>query len=83
MPARFSSAHSLIAAAALAHNLGIEHRVIPIDGIFQAYLDALAPIFAARGEDVAEENLQARTRGAVLMAADYEVLRGRTRHITS
>jgi NAD+ synthetase len=68
MPARYSSAHSLTDAAALAQNLGIEHRVISIDPIFQAYLHALAPTFTGCGEDVTEENLQARTRGAVLMA---------------
>jgi len=68
MPSRYSSPHSLTDAAALAHNLGIDHRVISIDPVFQAYLDALAPVFAGRGEDVAEENLQARARGAVLMA---------------
>jgi NAD+ synthase (glutamine-hydrolysing) len=68
MPSRYSSPHSLTDAAALARNLGIEHRVIPIDDVFQAYLDALAPTFADRSEDVTEENLQARTRGAVLMA---------------
>jgi NAD+ synthetase len=68
MPSRYSSAHSLTDAAALARHLGIEHRVIPIDGIFQAYLDALAHNFANCSEDVTEENLQARARGAVLMA---------------
>jgi NAD+ synthase (glutamine-hydrolysing) len=68
MPARYSSAHSVIDAAALAHNLGIEHRVMPIDGIFQAYLGRARTNLAGRGEDVAEENLQARTRGAGLMA---------------
>jgi NAD+ synthase (glutamine-hydrolysing) len=41
---------------------------VPIDGIYQAHLDALAPVFAGRKADTAEENLQARSRGAVLMA---------------
>jgi NAD+ synthetase len=68
MPSRYSSAHSLTDAAALACNLGIDHRVISIDAVFQAYLQALAPSFAGCREDVAEENLQARARGAVLMA---------------
>ncbi len=68
LPARYSSAHSVDDADALARALGIDHRVIPIDGIFQAYLDQLAPAFAGRQEDVTEQNIQARVRGGVLMA---------------
>ena len=68
MPTRYSSAHSLEDAAALANNLGIRHEVVPIDGIYQAHLDALQPAFDGRPPDLAEENLQARVRGAVLMA---------------
>jgi NAD+ synthetase len=67
MPTRYSSAGSLTDAEALARALGIGYRVIPIDGIFQAYLDALAPVFDHAG-DVPEQNIQARIRGAVLMA---------------
>jgi NAD+ synthase (glutamine-hydrolysing) len=67
MPSRYSSAHSLADAEAVARNLSIKYRVVPIDEVFQSYLDALAPVFP--GElGVAEENLQARVRGAVLMA---------------
>jgi NAD+ synthetase len=67
MPTRYSSAHSLADAESLARNLGIRFHVIPIDAIFQSHLDALAPaLTGALG--VAEENLQARVRGAVLMA---------------
>jgi NAD+ synthase (glutamine-hydrolysing) len=68
MPARYSSEHSLADAAALAKTLGVDHQVIPIDGVFQAYLDSLAPGFAGRGEDVTEQNIQARVRGGILMA---------------
>ena len=68
LPARYSSQHSLDDAAALARNLGVDHRVIPIDAVFQAYLDTLAPVLAGTVEDVTEQNLQARVRGAVLMA---------------
>ncbi len=68
MPARYSSQHSLDDAAALAQALGVHHEVIPIDGVFQTYLDALAPSMAGRGEDVTEQNIQARVRGGVLMA---------------
>jgi len=68
LPSRYSTPHSLTDAETLARTLGIQYRVIPIDAIVQSHLDALAPSFAGRPEDVTEENLQARTRGAVLMA---------------
>jgi NAD+ synthase (glutamine-hydrolysing) len=68
MPSRYSSPHSLTDAAALARNLGIRYQVIPIDAVFQAYLDTLAEAFGGLPPDSAEENLQARARGAVLMA---------------
>jgi NAD+ synthase (glutamine-hydrolysing) len=68
MPTRFSSSHSLEDAEALARNLGIRYEVIPIDSVFQSYLDALGSVFAGRAPDVAEENIQARVRGGVLMA---------------
>ncbi|MEQ1758742.1 MAG: NAD+ synthase [Vicinamibacterales bacterium] len=68
MPARYSSQHSLDDAAALAAALGVHHTVIPIDPVFQRYLDVLSPAFAGRDEDVTEQNIQARVRGGVLMA---------------
>jgi NAD+ synthetase len=68
MPTRYSSSHSLEDAAALSRQLGIRHLVVPIDDIYQAHLDALAPVFEGRPADLTEENLQARVRGAVLMA---------------
>jgi NAD+ synthetase len=68
MPTRYSSEGSVADAEALAANLGIDYRVIPVDRIFQAYLDGLAPVFDGLGADVTEENLQARVRGGVLMA---------------
>jgi NAD+ synthase (glutamine-hydrolysing) len=68
LPTRYSSAGSLTDAAVLARNLGVAHRVIPIDHILQSYLDALVPAFEGRAPDVAEENIQARIRGGVLMA---------------
>lgn len=69
MPSRYSSQHSVDDAAALAANLGIRFDLVPMDEVFAAYLDTLAPIFAGRDPDVTEENLQARIRGAILMAA--------------
>jgi NAD+ synthetase len=67
LPSRYSSDHSLRDAQQLAHNLGIDYRVISIDGMYQASLDALEPVLAGREPDVTEENLQARARGVVLM----------------
>ena len=67
MPTRYSSEHSLRDAEALAKNLGIAYHVVPIDDIFQSYLDALAPVLPGP-QGVAEENIQARVRGAALMA---------------
>ncbi len=68
LPTRYSSQASLTDAEELASNLGIEFRLIFIDGVFQTYLDTLQPAFEGRPQDVTEENIQARIRGAVLMA---------------
>ncbi len=68
MPTRYSSDHSLRDAESLARQLGIRYEVVPIDTVFQSYLDALAPAFTGLAPDVTEENLQARVRGAILMA---------------
>jgi NAD+ synthase (glutamine-hydrolysing) len=68
MPSRYSSPQSCTDAADLARNLGIDFQVIPIDAVFQTYLDVLAPAFSGRAADLTEENLQARIRGAALMA---------------
>ena len=68
MPTRYSSEGSITDAKALADNLGIGFRVIPIDNIFQSYLDELAAVFSDVDDDVTEENIQARIRAAVLMA---------------
>ncbi len=66
MPTRYSSDHALRDAEQLARNLGIKFQLLPIDDIFQSYLDVLKTALPAC--DVAEQNLQARARGAVLMA---------------
>jgi NAD+ synthase (glutamine-hydrolysing) len=68
MPARYSSPISGEDAEALARNLGIRLLTIPIDGIFQAYLETLAETFRGLSPDVTEENIQARIRGNILMA---------------
>jgi NAD+ synthase (glutamine-hydrolysing) len=68
MPSPFSSPESLEDAAELARRLGIRLDVVPIEVTFAAYRAALAPLFAGTESGVAEENLQARIRGNLLMA---------------
>ncbi len=68
MPSRYSSGHSVDDAAALAANLEIAFHTIPIKVIHDAYESTLAEVFKGREPDLAEENLQARARGALLMA---------------
>lgn len=68
MPSRYSSPGSLDDAQALAQNLGIGYKVIPIEGPFQTYLELLTPEFAHKPADITEENLQPRIRGMILMA---------------
>jgi NAD+ synthase (glutamine-hydrolysing) len=68
MPSRYSSQHSRDDALLLTENIGIEFLVIPIDDTFQAFLNMLEPQFKGTEPNVAEENIQARIRGALLMA---------------
>ena len=79
MPSRFSSEGSRRDAEALARNLGIDFATIPIEPMFAAYLETLrapleafapaqAPAAAAEAAQLTSENLQARIRGAILMA---------------
>jgi len=69
LPSRYSSPGSVADAEALARLLEIETVTLPIEPQFQAALQALAEVFAGRGEPgLAEENLQARIRGLLLMA---------------
>jgi NAD+ synthase (glutamine-hydrolysing) len=68
MPSRYSSAESLEDATEVARRLGIRLDVVPIDTIFQAYLSTLEPLFDGSELGVAEENVQARVRGNLLMA---------------
>lgn len=68
MPSRYSSDHSKGDAETLARNLGIKLLSISVEPIFTAYLDQLTPHFKGRPQDVAEENLQSRIRGNILMA---------------
>ncbi|MET0421179.1 MAG: NAD+ synthase [Acidimicrobiia bacterium] len=68
MPSRYSSEGSVTDADALAANLGIRTFTVPIEPAHTAFLDMLAEPFAGREPGLAEENLQARIRGTILMA---------------
>jgi NAD+ synthase (glutamine-hydrolysing) len=68
MPSRYSSPGSKSDAEALAGNLGIQFKVIPIEKAFSSYLETLAEPFKDIQPDVTEENIQARIRGNLLFA---------------
>ncbi|HKB58101.1 MAG TPA: NAD+ synthase [Lacunisphaera sp.] len=68
LPSVISSQHSKDDAAAVARSLGIEFHTISIAEAVAAAEKTLAPIFAGRPRDIAEENIQARARGLLLMA---------------
>ncbi|NLI15880.1 MAG: NAD(+) synthase, partial [candidate division Zixibacteria bacterium] len=68
MPGPFSSKGSVDDSIELAKNLGIQLKEIPIGSINDAYLETLKPHFAGKPPDIAEENIQARIRGNILMA---------------
>ena len=68
MPGPYSSEGSLRDAEDLARRLGIRFAVVPIDPVFDAYRSTLRPEFGEGSSTVPEENLQARIRGAILMA---------------
>src|SRR3954469_21430215 len=68
MPSRFSSEDTRRDARLLAEGLGTDFRELPIDAVVAAAEGALAESFAGRERDTAEENLQARARGLLLMA---------------
>lgn len=67
LPSRYSSSGSVEDSLELAETLGIDVREIPIEGPHQAFLDALAPSFEGTEPGIAEENIQARVRGTLLM----------------
>lgn len=68
MPSPYTSKESREDAYSLADNLGIKIREIPIDSIFNSYLDLLKKEFRRLPIDTTEENIQARIRGNILMA---------------
>jgi NAD+ synthase/NAD+ synthase (glutamine-hydrolysing) len=68
MPSQYSSTGSVDDSRILADNLGIRLDRIAIEGLFQSYEQALAPLFIGTKPDLTEENIQSRIRGALLMA---------------
>lgn len=68
MPSQFSSQGSIDDSVALSHNLGITYEVIPIQEIFATCQKTLEVEFKGTSFGIAEENLQARIRGNILMA---------------
>ncbi len=68
MPSRYSSGESVEDARRLASNLGVHFDVIGMDEVFSAAMTALQDRFSGTEHDVAEQNIQARIRGMILMA---------------
>src|SRR5207253_9972390 len=68
MPSQFSSEATRADARRLAEDLGCPFRELPIEPIVVEFREALAPVFGEREPDLTEENVQARTRGVLLMA---------------
>jgi NAD+ synthetase len=68
MPSGYTAQMSQDDAAEMARRLGVRYDVIPIGPAFDAFRASLEPVFEGRPEDTAEENLQARVRGTLLMA---------------
>ncbi len=69
MPGPFSSEHSIHDAETLARSLGIESRLVRIESIYKAYLEQFSGLFGPRESyGLTQENIQARIRGALLMA---------------
>lgn len=73
LPSSISSDHSKDDARDLAGNLGIEYHTLPIQKIVDSAESELAPLFAGMSPDVTEENLQARSRGLLLMAVSNKI----------
>lgn len=68
MPSQYSTGHSVSDAEQLSKNLGNPYDIIPIRNIYDSFLNELKPIFNDLPFSVAEENIQSRTRGNLLMA---------------
>jgi len=68
MPSQYSTSHSIKDAEQLSQNLGNKYDIIPIKNIYDSFLTSLKPVFNDLPFSIAEENIQSRTRGNLLMA---------------
>lgn len=68
MPSKYSSDHSIKDAEDLAKNLGCKSTIVPIKAVTESFEDTLANEFKGLASDLAEENIQARSRGVIMMA---------------
>ena len=68
MPSHFTADISIEDAAKQARTMGVQYDVLPIENIFSSVLETLSPLFAGLPADATEENIQARSRGLILMA---------------
>lgn len=68
MPSQYSSDHSITDAVQLAKNLDIQYEIIPIQPMVDQFGKSLSEVFSGLKSDITEENIQARTRGILLMA---------------
>jgi len=68
LPSQYSSDHSVNDSVQMAENLGIKYNILPIEALFNEFRETLQPLFKDLPEDIAEENIQARIRGTLLMA---------------
>jgi NAD+ synthase (glutamine-hydrolysing) len=68
MPSQYSSGHSVSDAEQLSRNLDNRYDIVPIKDVYEAFLTTLKPIFGDLPFGIAEENIQSRTRGNLLMA---------------
>ncbi len=68
MPSQYSTAHSVNDAELLSKNLGNHYDIVPVKNIYEAFLTELKPLYKDSTLGIAEENIQARTRGNLLMA---------------
>ena len=68
MPFRYTSQASVEDAAEQSRRLGVSHKVISIEAVYEAFMASLAEEFAGTEPDTTEENLQARCRGVLLMS---------------
>src|SRR5829696_2951915 len=68
LPYRYTSNESLSDAAECAERLGVRYDTVPISEPVEGFEPTLKPLFSGRARDITEENLQARTRGTILMS---------------